>query len=242
MDQQGELLGGDQSIGDLPINPNTVLEKARHDGLIPEKVLNYFSYNEAKQMGIDTGPLGIVVDEFGSVMAAPGVPENVSKSVALAIQMVPERVLSKLGILSTPGFNIPVIIVGGALRLKTGQRLPATVDLNDNVPINIKMSVENIRIAFGLPHNRTNQLDPVTCFATAAHEISDWIQITHTSHDSLFASEDTDEGMRAKKHKASKSEAFSNAIATELTEEIFGVTVTFNENDDRVYTPEPPNY
>ncbi len=225
---------------DLPIDPNNVLSREEGTGHVPIKRSDYLSKPEAKTQGVNVGPLGAFVDRYGSVIVFSDVPEIVAKGVALATEVAPQRVLNKLGISEQPS-PPPIILVGGSLSLRSGQRIPAAVDMNDNVPIAIRMSLENIRISFGLTHNKTSQLDPVICFATAVHEISDWIQITHSDHDLVFGLNDTDEQMRASRHTASKSERFSNDMATELTEEMFGVTVTFGENDQTIYTPEPPD-
>lgn len=225
---------------DLPMDPNNVLSKEERTGRVPTKRSDYLSKSEAKTQGVDVGPLGAFVDRYGSVIAFSDVPEIVAKGVALATEIAPQRVLNKLGISESPS-PPQIILVGGPLRLRSGQKIPAAVDMNGNVPTAIRMSLENIRISFGLTHNKTSELDPIICFATAVHEISDWIQVTHSGHNSLFGLHDTDEHARAKRHSGSKSERFSNNMATELTEEMFGVTVTFGENDQTIYTPEPPD-
>lgn len=242
MEPDHEISKKNQNFEDLPINPVDVLNHAQNTGHIPRKTQEVLTSKGAKEKyHLDSAEQEVVLDKFVSLICASDVPENVARAVAFAIQIVPKRVGQRLRIAS-PQSEIPIVVTGGALRLKTGQRVPACVDMNGNKPINIKMSVENIRISFGLEHDKPNQLDPIISFAVAAHEITDWIQVNRASHDSVFGIGDTDEKLRASQHRRSKSEQLSNQVATDLTEEFFGVTVIFGENDDTIFTPEPPNY
>ena len=220
------------------LSPAELLSAAVDIWGVPRITLDYWGKNEAKKQGLETGPLGVVVSKCDSIIAMPDVPDNLVLCTALACKIATVRVKEKLGIKAETG-PIPIQMVGGALRLKTGQRVPAVVDLDGPNQINIKMSVENIRLSFNLPHDKVNVEDPVVCFAVAAHEVCDWVQSIFVGHDGSFNTDEDDERGRAIKHKNSKSEQFSNQVASELVNELFGWTVTFNENDETIYTREP---
>lgn len=238
--EKSEFTKNSQDFDDLPVNPDDFLAKAQKDSLIPDRKVKHLSKAKARQLAIDVDTPKTTINQYDSVITTSDVPENVAMAIAFAVRIVPDKVMGKLN-LPKSHIEIPTIVTGGALRLKTGQRVPAIVDIVNDKPTAIKMSVENIRISFGLAHNKPGPLDPIINFAAAAHEISDWIQFTQRKSDAIFGINDTDERTRAIKHRESKSEQLSNQIAMELTEEFFGVTVIFGENEESIYTPEPPS-